>query len=711
MALLLAPYNDSMRLGRGFNSYTQTMCIDQAVEIAQDDIISVRPDNPSQVVSYSSRFVDKLSEVVDTMNLSYGSSIKKGTIEISGNASTVDEDKIKSSDVNMIVSVKVVNQTTTLVDTCKFKPIQGVLPGSQKFNECFGDCFISGFIEGGDFTAICSTRVLDRSKVGKISASIKGNLNTSNNSDFTLDTLNIDSVDSWNSSDTETTISVSWMGGGQVKEATTLWDTKSLFVAAAAFPFQVAKCPQKTWAILTKYKQSRSFVEWSEKASFTPLEYDNIGSFTAELFDNFMQYKLLLKKVQTIMDNRDQYTVQTEKHNAISTEVPTLIAVRSALRTEMNKIVQAVDVLARDPGILKRQAQDSAVPLHPLVKSILLEAQYGRYGTSIPSDPAEQNVASLQVDVASSQPPTMTSPAQTSVLVDSPGVEPTPIVFTSGEGPEVPAAATGTPAKPETFNFGALVAPEIWVDLFPVPKTNATIMPSKTSDEIVPLTSGFPPPPSSDLKSEPAEPLPEVPKTTAPISEPPELPKLKVLAASWGIADVTQHMSRFIGADQTLTLDTGALSNSIPDPGWKTIRTLSILYKYSGGDASVDSRFGLLITTENKGIQKISPESMTQQSSVKMVGLSPRRPSGIYIIAIVWGGEVIDSPVVLEKIYTRTEQQQTFPVSNDFFGKDTWPGVVKSAQIYYQETEDGPVLSKLRAEAEPRCGVNAMQLF
>lgn len=47
MALLLAPYNDSMRLGMGFNSYTQTLCIDNAVEIRSKEV--VRPDNPSQV--------------------------------------------------------------------------------------------------------------------------------------------------------------------------------------------------------------------------------------------------------------------------------------------------------------------------------------------------------------------------------------------------------------------------------------------------------------------------------------------------------------------------------------------------------------------------------------------------------------------------------------------------------------------------------------
>lgn len=123
MTLLLAPYNDSMRLGQGFNSYTHELCIDRAVKVnPQNDVKSVESPsqvrtllyliivliaNLGQVVSYSSRFVEKLSDVVDTMNVSYSSSIKRGTIEISGNTSTVDETTFKASDLNAVVSVKV----------------------------------------------------------------------------------------------------------------------------------------------------------------------------------------------------------------------------------------------------------------------------------------------------------------------------------------------------------------------------------------------------------------------------------------------------------------------------------------------------------------------------------------------------------------------------------------------------------------------------
>ena len=128
MALVLAPWNDSMQLGMGFNSYTQKICLDGVMKVTPiseadnsaekndpfpDD--PTKPDPPppsssgpvSQVVSYSSRIVDKLSDIVDAMNISYGSSIKKGTVEVSGNTSAIDEDKIKESDLNAVVTVRV----------------------------------------------------------------------------------------------------------------------------------------------------------------------------------------------------------------------------------------------------------------------------------------------------------------------------------------------------------------------------------------------------------------------------------------------------------------------------------------------------------------------------------------------------------------------------------------------------------------------------
>lgn len=132
MSLMLAPYNDSMRLGMGFNSYTQTLCQDKAVYITDREL--VRGGDPSQVVTYSAKFVERLSEIVESLNISHSTSIKKGTVEVAGNGNCVNEDKIKQSDINALVSVKVINQTVVADDNCVFNPIKGLKPGTQGFN-------------------------------------------------------------------------------------------------------------------------------------------------------------------------------------------------------------------------------------------------------------------------------------------------------------------------------------------------------------------------------------------------------------------------------------------------------------------------------------------------------------------------------------------------------------------------------------------------
>ena len=218
MALLLAPYNDSMRPGMGFNSYTQSLCIDGAVEIREGDMI--KTDNPSQNVTYSSKIVENLSEVVSSMQVSHSASIKKGTVEIAGNGDTINEEKIKSSDVNAVISVKVVNQTVVGNDNAAFRPLPGIFPGTTQFNDRFGDCYISGFITGGEFNGIISMKVVDRSKTASVVSTIKRSSRTGRSSEFTLDMDSSSNsfLDASTLNDTETTITVSWMGGGQIKD-------------------------------------------------------------------------------------------------------------------------------------------------------------------------------------------------------------------------------------------------------------------------------------------------------------------------------------------------------------------------------------------------------------------------------------------------------------------------------------------------------------
>ena len=84
MSQLIAPYNNSMRLGQGFNSYTHQNGLLDAVGIRKTDTYTPshssnsydhdenedeenglgRPAEKAQIVSYSTRFVEKISDVV-----------------------------------------------------------------------------------------------------------------------------------------------------------------------------------------------------------------------------------------------------------------------------------------------------------------------------------------------------------------------------------------------------------------------------------------------------------------------------------------------------------------------------------------------------------------------------------------------------------------------------------------------------------------------
>ncbi|TAQ87233.1 hypothetical protein B7494_g4480 [Chlorociboria aeruginascens] len=253
------------------------------------------PRGPSQVVTYTSRFVDKLSDITDDMNISGSLSIKAGKFGGSGRGAFIDSDKFKESDLNFYISVKVVNQTINFKDALEYNRIRSVDSGdSAKFREVFGDCFISGFQEGGEFNAVVSMKILNKAKKTDIKAEAKvaftaGPMAVEAEANVNIAKENIET-------NTETTIQVSWSGGGHIKPREQQWDIKSLMQAAARFPDLVAECPQRTYAILTKYDTLRSFVKL-QPAAYTKLQYENAQIYTNAMMDSYMSYKSLYTRL------------------------------------------------------------------------------------------------------------------------------------------------------------------------------------------------------------------------------------------------------------------------------------------------------------------------------------------------------------------------------------------------------------------------------
>ncbi|KAF8419175.1 hypothetical protein EV426DRAFT_616215 [Tirmania nivea] len=352
-SLLLARYNDSMHLGQGFNSFLQVPCVDNAMTFDQSKVVVERanacPADVSQMVSYSSRFVEKISDVVRVMNISAGSLIKNGSIDVSGNPIWIDEAKFLSSDMNVVVSVKVINQATRLVDQAVFEPIEHSPVDNDKFFEIYGDCYISGFVDGGELHGIVSIKVLDATNKKDVEKAIKKRMNAMGGPpELTPSECSDGSQLSSTLSKTETTLSVSWSGGGQIKLINEEWSLDTLFRAAAEFPARVASCPQRTWAILTKYDNSRDFVRWADKNKITIPQFQGIQAYTSELLDMYMGYKNNIARLQAVLRNPKDY-VRSSAPDAISINIAALVEKRKKMKAQMGLIVKEIDTLCVHP--------------------------------------------------------------------------------------------------------------------------------------------------------------------------------------------------------------------------------------------------------------------------------------------------------------------------------------------------------------------------
>lgn len=173
------------------------------------------PDTVSQIVTYCTRHVEKVSEVTSAMNISAAASIKSPSVGGSIAGSFVDSSKFKESTINFFCQVKVVNQVIMAQDLLKLNDIPKVInsknPGD--FTRIYGDSFISGFLEGGELNAIISIKSTDTEATKSIKAALEASFGKgaspasgSINAEFGLD-------DKKTTGNAETTITVNWTGG------------------------------------------------------------------------------------------------------------------------------------------------------------------------------------------------------------------------------------------------------------------------------------------------------------------------------------------------------------------------------------------------------------------------------------------------------------------------------------------------------------------
>ncbi|KAL2689450.1 hypothetical protein Neosp_003504 [[Neocosmospora] mangrovei] len=581
------------------------------------------------------------------MNVSYCSSIKKGTVAVSGSSSTIDETTFKTADLNIVVTVKVTNQTTVIKENAEFQRIEGIEPGTTLFNESYGD----------------SSRVESTVKAIKSGLDAKDKVAEG----LTLNTYGSDYSTKLSTAlkNTESHVSVAWMGGGQVKDENTLWDVSSVFAAAAAFPKRVSECPQRTWAILTKYKSNRSFVKWAHNKMSKVLEYDQVSSYTAELFDSYMDYKMLLKDLQNIIDNRDGFEPRMGVKDALDTSMETLLSVRSALREEQSKIITAINALSRDPSILQRQGSWAALNRSEKVTAIIQRA----LGKLAGSEATE-----VAAHVASAS--------------DSDGV-----VDLDDE----------EPVSKKEFNFATLLPAEVWRDVMPVAKPNyapITTAPSLGMQAQLGLSGFIPAAPSDDenwvsskiqvtqiyedMKKELEKQRAEVDKLRAECDA-----KIAEVMSKTQQAEASRD-----SLNQTLT---SQLKTKERQASESENRRVVIEQELSNVRGQLQTRTAERDdNARDRDTIKMKLESTTNDLNVAKGQLIPNERDDLHIFHIQWGQTL---PVmlgsVINKCYTYHSQKRAIPVTVEFFNnEDSLRGTSKLAVFVYRRNKSGPIKVK-----------------
>ncbi|CAM1503263.1 Fc.00g080390.m01.CDS01 [Cosmosporella sp. VM-42] len=433
MALMLAPYNSAMRLGMGFNSYTQALCVNdvvrkpgnvpateadlRAAQLTQKtDDATVKPKQitagtqqrapqgvldgasgsisrkfvdgqkeVSQVVSWEASFIENSSDVLKKLDVSGALSIKMaGLGQLSGKAAFVDSTDIKQADIKYLVHVKVTNQRLIADNITEFAPIDNIEPG--QFTEIYGDCFISGFIEGGEFDALVTITTEETIKKNSLSGGLElsanfSGLDVSGNAAGGKD-------DNSTLKNAQTKISVTWSGGGDIRDdKITEWTLQNLKEISMSFPDAVAACKHGTLftlmlnlltislkarsvAILTKYTSLRSYHEQAKKGS--ALDYENAGIYTAALYDAYTDYKIMWNQIHTMISGLNANKIELFIQNASDglTKYAAIVKQEQADKESHYKELLEVRKAEQDAQALVPFTGNRSQALKPIEKSL-----------------------------------------------------------------------------------------------------------------------------------------------------------------------------------------------------------------------------------------------------------------------------------------------------------------------------------------------------
>lgn len=170
-----------------------------------------------------------------------------------------------------------------------------------------------------------------------------------------------------------------------------------------------------------------SIVSSLGSSEYATLKYDQVEAFSADLLDRFMCFKALLRDLKAIIAGLDDFEPSKGDKSPIEVSLEVLLGVRRKIRQEMMKIIEAIEILSRDPWSHKRQ---------------MSRKQW--------------------------QGPQPASDLAVVVMPAAAGPNAVGLDYEADEH-----SKTGGGAEQLTFDFGSLVSPDIWKHSMPISKSRA----------------------------------------------------------------------------------------------------------------------------------------------------------------------------------------------------------------------------------------------
>ncbi|KAF7317726.1 hypothetical protein MKEN_00860400 [Mycena kentingensis (nom. inval.)] len=279
------PYNSTMRVGMGYNSFTQETC---ARDVVKPALATSKPNNitlaaqstkPLDQVHSSAQFVSRFGDLLEAFGVTPAAYIKNDGSRAAEYAQFLNVDHFNGHHIHYLIRVLAAREVPCSPELIEFDVISAAAAEPAKV---YGDSFITGFLEGGELVALISVKLRRPSEeniaVGK--CRLEGQVGLV----FRVATA----ATAAGEVDGETTTIV-WRKCGLGMDAPNQWTPQSVREEVMSFPKNAFANPVRLGPVLSKYTTLKSFLTSKIKVP----EYEKSGAYirAASLLEDYLEYK------------------------------------------------------------------------------------------------------------------------------------------------------------------------------------------------------------------------------------------------------------------------------------------------------------------------------------------------------------------------------------------------------------------------------------